>query len=94
MRDDKTKRKDEYDRLYDYNEEDSRNYEELYADKSIEDLVEELRGTIGRGECVYCGAKNAMEYIGGICFICKECGKSVHEDLYYHWAANYDIEEE
>ena len=88
------KRKDEYDRLYDYDEEDSRNYEELYADKSREDLVEGLRGTIGRGDCVYCGAKNAIEYICGICFICKECGKSVHEDLYYHWAAGYDIEEE
>lgn len=84
-------RKDEYDRIYDYDSEDSRDYEELDENESPESKMERLRGTIGRGDCVYCGAKNAMEYEGHICFVCSKCGKSVHEDIYYRWAAGYDI---
>lgn len=71
-------------------------YEELYdsEDDVNEEAIEELRGVIGRGDCLYCGAKNAMKYEGHICFICSMCDKSVHEDLYYRWAAGYDIETE
>lgn len=69
------RKKDEYDLIYD----------------SIADDIEKLRGTIGRGDCVYCGAKDAMEYEGHICFICSQCGKSVHEDIYYAWASGHDI---
>lgn len=86
------KRKDEYDLIYDYDEEDSRNYEELDENETPEEAVENLRGTIGRGDCIYCGAKNAMEYEGNICFICNTCGKSCHEDIYYRWAAGYNID--
>ena len=85
-------KKDEYDRLYNYDSEDCRNYEELDENEDPEDVIDRLRNTIGRGDCIYCGAKNAMEYEGQICFICNSCGKSVHEDLYYRWAAGYDIE--
>ena len=85
-------RKDEYDIIYDC--EDSRNYEELSENDSPEEAIEKLRGVIGRGDCLYCGAKNAMKYEGRICFICSMCDKSVHEDLYYRWAAGYDIETE
>lgn len=86
------KKKDEYDLIYDYDSEDSRNYEELDENEDPEELIDKLRGTIGRGDCLYCNAKNAMEYEGHICFICKECGNSVHEDIYYRWAAGYPIE--
>lgn len=85
-------KRDEYDYIYNYDEEDSRSYEELNENESVEDIIETLRGTIGRGDCVYCGAKNAMEYEGNVCFICSKCGKSVHEDLYYQWAAGYSID--
>jgi hypothetical protein len=86
------RKKDEYDRLYDYDSEDSRNYEELDENETPEEAIEKLRGTIGRGDCIYCGAKNGMEYEGHICFICNTCGQSTHEDIYYRWAAGYPIE--
>lgn len=69
-------------------------YELIYDSNSIDDDIENLRGTIGRGDCVYCGAKDAMEYEGHICFICSKCGKSVHEDTYYAWASGHDIKME
>ena len=87
-----SKKKDEYDRIYGYDIEDSRRYEELYEEEDIEEAIERLRNTIGRGDCIYCGAKHAMEYEGHICFICSVCGKSVHEDVYYRWAAGSAIE--
>lgn len=86
------KKKDEYDRIYGYETEDSRNYEELDENEDPDDIIESLRNTIGRGDCLYCGGKNSMEYEGHICFICTECGKSVHEDIYYRWAAAYSID--
>lgn len=82
---------DEYDRIYDYCD-DSIEYAELDENETPEEAVERLRNTIGRGDCVYCGAKNAMEYDGCICFICSKCDMSVHEDVYYRWAAGYPIE--
>ena len=87
-----SKKKDEYDLIYDYDAEDSRNYEELDENEDPEEVIDKIRGTIGRGDCLYCNAKNAMEYEGYICFICNKCGNSVHEDIYYRWAAGYPIE--
>ena len=67
--------------IYDYDIEDSRNYEEFTEDENLESM----RGTIGRGDCMLCGAHNSMHYEGNICFVCSECGESVHEDMYYRW---------
>ena len=86
------KKKDEYDLIYDYDAEDSRNYEELNENETEEEAIERLRNTIGRGDCICCNAKNGMEYDGYICFICSECGMAVHEDTYYRWAAGYPVE--
>ena len=86
------KKRDEYDLIYDYDIDDSRNYEELDENEDAEEVIKRLRNTIGRGDCLYCGSKNRMEYDGHICFICSSCGKSVHEDIYYRWAAGYTIE--
>lgn len=58
----------------------------------LDDILEELRGNIGRGDCIYCGAKNGMKYEGFICFICSECDRSIHEELYYRWLAGETIE--
>ena len=44
------RKKDEYDVIYDYDIEDNTRYEELDENESIEDIVEELRGTIERGD--------------------------------------------
>lgn len=85
-------KKDEYDLIYDYDIEDSRLYEELDENEDLYEIIEILRGTIGRGDCVYCNSKNSMEYEGHVCFICSKCGKSVHEDIYYRWIAGYPIE--
>ncbi len=86
------KKWDEYDLIYNYDIDDSRNYEELDENEDPEEVIERLKNTIGRGDCIYCGAKLAMEYDGHICFICSSCGKSVHEDVYYRWAAGYSID--
>lgn len=61
----------QYDIIYDYDRLD------------IEERMEDLRGNIGRGTCLYCGAENGMEYEGHICFMCSKCGKSVHKDKQY-----------
>ena len=88
------KKNDEYDVIYEYDFEDSRCYEELDENEDEEEVIDRIKGTIGRGDCMYCGSNNAMEYEGHICFICNVCGKSVHEDIYYRWAAGYPIEAE
>lgn len=87
----KSKKKDEYDLIYDYDIENI-DYEELDEDETEDEAIDRIRYTIGRGDCLYCGAKNAMEYEGTICFICSSCGKSVHEEIYYRWAAGYTID--
>lgn len=79
---------DEYDEIYDNN----MDYEEVDENEDVEDAIERLRGTIGRGDCLVCNAKNGMKYDGFICFICSECGMSVIEDTYYRWAAGYPVE--
>lgn len=84
------RKKDEYDRLYNYD--NNMEYEDPDENEDPEEVIERFRGTIGRGDCLYCSVKNAMEYEGQICFICSVCGKSVHEDIYYRWAAGYPIE--
>ena len=72
---------------------DDDEYDEFDDDEAIiEEEVEKLRGTIASGDCIYCGAKNGMKYEGNICFVCSECGKSTHEDIYYRWAAGYDVD--
>ena len=76
------------DDLYDFEEDDSRNYEEF----GTEDTSDKLRGRIKKGTCLYCGAKNGMIYDGGSCFICNKCQNSVSEDIYYEWASGQNIE--
>lgn len=85
------KKKDEYDRIYNY-ESNEIDYEEPDENEDPEVVIDRLRNTIGRGDCLYCNSKHAMEYDGQICFICKMCGRSVHEDIYYRWAAGYLID--
>ena len=53
-------KKDTYEDVYDYGIEDNTRYEELDENEDIEDIIERLRGTIGRGDCLYCGSKNTM----------------------------------
>lgn len=79
--------KDEYEEIYDNN----MDYAEVDENDDPEEVIESLRGTIGQGDCLYCSAKNGMKYDGFICFICSECGMSVHEDVYYRWAAGYPV---
>lgn len=83
--------KNKYEDIYSYDIEDNASYEELDENEDIEDTIEKIRGSIGRGDCVYCGSKHAMEYVGNICFVCSKCEKSVHEDIYYRWVAGEEI---
>lgn len=73
----------------------NKDYEDFYdgaEEEYYDNAIEELRGTVGRGPCIYCGAKNAMIYEGNICFVCTECNTSIHEDLYYRWLAGGTIQ--
>lgn len=81
-------KKDEYEEIY----ENNMAYEEVDENEDPDEAIEKIRGTIGRGDCLYCYAKNGMIYDGFICFICSVCKRSVHEDIYYRWAAGYSIE--
>ena len=87
----KNNKKDEYYRIYNYRNKGNTDYEIVDENEDPEEVIEKLKGTIGRGDCIYCYAKNGMKYDGLICFICSECGNSVHEDIYYRWAAGYPI---
>lgn len=83
---------DEYDEIYEDHEDETDEYSEPDEnDGDLEERIEKLRGNIGRGSCLYCSAENGMKYDGFICFICSECGMSVHEDVYYMWAAGCPI---
>jgi hypothetical protein len=86
------KKDENHDYVYDHGDDGGIDYSELDENEDPEEVVNELRGTIGRGDCLYCGAKNGMKYEGFVCFICSECQKSVHEDIYYRWAAGYPVE--
>lgn len=77
----------EYERIYELINDNDLNY-----DDNAELEIEKLRGMISSGDCMYCGAKNAMKYEGKICFICSECKNSAHENIYYRWIAGYPIE--
>lgn len=83
--------KDEYNKIYNYDIKGDTKFEDLDFDDSDE-VIERLRNTIGRGDCLYCNSHLTMEYDGTICFICSKCGRSVHEDVYYKWASGQDIE--
>lgn len=84
-------KRDDYEDIYGYDIEDNTRYEELDENEDIEVTINKLRGTVGRGDCLYCGGKNAMIYTGDICFVCDKCDKSVHEDIYYRWIAGEEI---
>jgi len=83
------KKKEEYNYIYD--DDHDIDYSELSESSDPEEEIEKLRGTISKGSCMYCGKKDGMKY-DEICFICSYCGRAVHEDLYYRWAAGYPID--
>ena len=58
----------------------------------FEQMANEMRGTVIRGDCIYCRGKNTMYYEGDICFVCTRWRNSIHEDLYYRWLAGGTIE--
>ena len=56
--------KEEYDLICNYDFEDSRVFEELNDDEDEDAYIESLRGTIGKGDCVYSGCDGEMIYTG------------------------------
>lgn len=83
--------------IFDNGDDSGIDYSELYEseveeDEDEDEIIRRLKGTVQSGDCMYCGAKNAMKYEGNICFVCKKCGMSTHEDSYYLWLSGYDIE--
>ncbi len=81
-----------YDDLYDNKLTDVHEWEELDENEAPEDIIERLRGTIDRGDCMYCGGVDTMTYEGNVCFVCSKCGQSTHEDTYYLWWSGCDID--
>ena len=85
-------RKDVYDYDDVYDEDDQGYYEDFDTSEDPEEVIEKMRGTVVKGDCIYCGGKHTMSYEGDVCFVCSECKKSIHEDLYYLWLAGYNID--
>lgn len=57
-----------------------------------EDVVEELRGTVNRGPCMFCYENDAMVNNDDVCFICEKCGESIDYEGYLYWLAGYQLE--
>ena len=86
------KRKDEYDDIYNNFDEESEEILEEPEYDNMYDEINNIRGTIQRGTCMFCGEENAMKYEGNVCFICSKCNEAVTEDIYYQWLLGYDME--
>lgn len=86
------KKKDEYEEIYDNGDDNGIDYSDLDENEDPEEAIEEIRGTIESGDCIYCNGRNTMKYDGSICFVCSKCRRSTHEDIYYRWVAGYSIE--
>lgn len=86
--------KEEYKPLYDDDFDYDPDFDPTDPDENedVDAAIEKLRGTIQSGDCLYCNGKNTMKYDGYICFICDKCKMSMHEDMYYRWAAGYPVE--
>ena len=81
--------------IFDNGDDNGIDYSELYEGEEeidYDEIIGRMKGTVQSGDCMYCGAKNAMKYEGDICFVCDKCGMSTHEDSYYLWLSGIDIE--
>lgn len=59
-----------------------------------EDVINELRETLGKGPCNKCGKIAMVPDEKGICQYCLECGYAENEHLYLRDLAGYPTESE
>lgn len=75
--------KEDYDFIFDNGDDAGFDYSDPdIGEAEMEDAIEEIRGTIARGDCCLCGAPNAMVYYGDY-FYCDKCKEAVDENLFY-----------
>ncbi len=60
-------------------------------DKTMDDEIDEIRGTIDKGDCLWCHKHNGMKYDPQGFFFCDSCNMMCEEDTYYMWYLGYDV---
>lgn len=90
--------KDEYSYIYGDDDDDDVDWSEIGecefmdTEDEIEERINGIRGTIGRGDCLYCYGKNSMKYEPAGFFYCDKCKSMTDEDFYYRWCLGYPTE--
>lgn len=73
------------DGMYDENWIESDDYE------TMDDKIEKIRGTIDKGDCLWCNRRSGMKYYPEGYFLCDRCNMMCEEDTYYMWYLGYDV---
>lgn len=60
-------------------------------DETMDDKIDEIRGTIDKGDCLWCHKHNGMKYHPEGYFFCDACEMMCDEDTYYMWHLGYDV---
>jgi ribosomal protein S27AE len=88
------KRKDEHDFIYDNGDDSGIDYSDLSESEDPEDVIAELRETLGKGPCPKCGKTEMVPDGKGYCYYCLECGYAENQDAYLRDLAGYPVEYE
>ena len=67
------------------------NWIESDDDETMDDKIEKIRGTIDKGDCLWCNSRNGMKYYPEGYFLCDRCNMMCEEDTYYMWYLGYDV---
>ena len=84
----------EYEYIYDNGDDSGIDYSDLDENPDPEDVIDELRKTLGKGTCPKCGEVSMIPHKGGHCYYCLECGHAEHPEVYLRWVAGYPVEYE
>ena len=78
------------DDVFDDDEDDIGNEWDV-PEEEIDEAVDQIKGKVNTGDCIYCKAKDTMHYYGQGFFVCSHCGNIIDEDTYYQWMLGYGV---
>ena len=84
----------EYEHIYDNGDDSGIDYSDLDENPDPEDVIDELRETLGKGTCPSCGELSMVPHKNGHCYYCLECGHAENPEAYLRWIAGYPVEYE
>lgn len=67
------------------------NWEQEESEDEIEEDIKTYWGTIDKGDCIFCHAKDAMKNYDEVCFVCNKCKQSIDYKGYLIWASGHQI---